>query len=253
MGLLKWYGFRALKKIKILFGIKSDDFAWDNYTSIYSQELEVLSQQYTLALQSGDYGFSNEKLVKTNTTIKPLISNHHLLYETVLQLKPKKVLEVGCGGGDHLHNLKSLHPGIDIMGIDLSVEQLAYLKERYPNLNIKTQQCDITQLVSYDFPKVELVYTQAVIMHIQVKGKHLVALENLFKIASKQVVLMENWRQHAFLDDILMLYKQNKIAWPNLYVYYRKSDNDQTKLLIVSSVVLSGYTELNDYNVMLEV
>jgi hypothetical protein len=35
---------------------------------------------------------------------------------------------------------------------------------------------------------------------------NLVALENLFRTAHKQVVLMENWSRHEFVEDIRRLH-----------------------------------------------
>ncbi len=78
-------------------------------------------------------------------------------------------------------------------------------------------------------------------MHIKTGNGHLVAQSNLFKIASKQVVLMENWTEHPFLDNIKFLFDQGMIPWKQIYLYFRRSPENQNKphLMVVSSEPLS--------------
>ncbi len=58
-----------------------------------------------------------------------------MLYETILQLRPKSTCEFGCGGGDHLKNLRTVAPDIDVHGMDRSRGQLGILRRRHPNLD----------------------------------------------------------------------------------------------------------------------
>jgi hypothetical protein len=93
----------------------------------------------------------------------------------------------------------------------------------------------------------------AVIMHI--REDHANALINLFHIASKYVILVENWKRQAFMDDIQELFKLNKIPWKKIYFYYHKSeiikkDQNQPSLMLISSEQIPFYPVLTDYQVM---
>lgn len=237
--------------IKKMFGIISDDFDWRIYNLYYRNEMSSIAKTHTLVINNADFAFNNNKLIKTNSNIYDLHPNHHLLYETLLQLNPDSLLELGCGGGDHLHNLETLAPGKKLYGFDLSSDQLSFLKQRHPQLSAKTRQFDCTLPFPLDTPLVDVAYTQAVIMHIQTGNAHMVALSNLFRVATKQVVLMENWKRHDFMSDIQKLFSLKIIQWNELYFYYREiEDIAKPHLMIVSSTPINNYKELKEYSIL---
>ena len=217
------------------------------YNQNYRRELTEIQQVHTLRLPLGDYIFADNSLA-LQRQILTLHPNHRLLYETILQLNPQSIIEIGCGGGDHLNNLSILSSSIDMYGLDLSKDQVAYLCERNPNLRANVQLFDITLPFSSRLPSVNIAYTQAVIMHMKTGNNHLIALSNLFKIAKDQVILMENWTAHHFMDDIQFLFDQQMLPWSNLYFYFRRSPelNNHPHLMIISSSKLD-YEELVDY------
>jgi SAM-dependent methyltransferase len=224
-----------------------DDFDWQRYHNHYQAELAEVEKVHTQVLSSGDYSFSDEAL-SLEGNVLPLHPNYRLLYETILQLNPGSLLELGCGGGDHLHNISLFLKNTKLYGVDISNEQLAFLRARHPNFNAVINQYDCTLPFPSTFPQVDIAYTQAVIMHIQTGNGHMIALSNLFRVAAKQVVLMENWRKHEFMEDIKKMHALKVIPWNDLYFYYRDSDEYKIPhLMIVSSVPLQQYKQLTDY------
>lgn len=200
-----------------------DDFDWDRYHREYRTQLSLQEPDVLLRLEAGDYRWRGDRLVRESTSRAELHPNHQLLYETVAMLRPSTVLEVGCGGGDHLHNLRVLLPDLDVRGIDRSPGQLATLAERNPEVLDRTS---IFNLVADDPQSIEsadVVFSQAVIMHIQTGSAHLTALEAMFKLANHQVVLVENWARHDFVADIFNLMAQGRIDWPALHLHMRDS------------------------------
>lgn len=227
-----------------------DDFEWRRYHYHYQAELAEIKKSHTQVLSPGDYAFSGNVL-SLQKDILPLHPNHRLLYETILQLTPSSILEVGCGGGDHLYNLQILAPFISLYGRDLSTEQLSFLRRRHPELKADIGLIDITLPFSSLWPVVDLCFTQAVIMHIHTGNGHLVALSNLFKMAIKFVVLMENWRSHNFMESIQNMFDKKMIAWGELFFYYRFSPElNKPHLMIVSAVKLD-YEPLARYDILL--
>lgn len=91
----------VLKKINKIFrpgSANMDDFDWRWYHYHYQAELSEIKKVHTQVLSPGDYTFSNGILTHQSSAL-PLHPNHRLLYETILQLGPSSILEVGCGGG----------------------------------------------------------------------------------------------------------------------------------------------------------
>ncbi|MFC1488660.1 methyltransferase domain-containing protein, partial [Thermodesulfobacteriota bacterium] len=205
----------------------------------------------TQILRPNDYIFSKGELT-INQDILPLHPNQRLLYETILQLSPSSVIELGCGSGDHLKNLNTLNPDIQLYGREISNEQIKLLKKRHPNLDAKIEQIDITLPYPFNTPNVDIAFTHAVIMHFHTGKSHLVALSNLFRYAKKQVILMENWLRHSFMQDIEFLFLQHVLPWQKIYFYYRESKEfKRPHIMVIFSEVLKDYPELTDYSILL--
>jgi len=229
-----------------------DDFDWRTYNRAYRLEIKEDERIHTQCLVPADYRFHDGTLTRHSDRL-PLHPNHRLLYETLLQLQVRRVMEVGCGGGDHLHNLGILASEIQLFGVDRADAQLAYLRERHPHLRADVREFDITLPFSALLPSVDAAFTQAVIMHIQTGNGHVVALANMFRMATRQVVLMENWSRHPFLDAIRLLQQQRMIPWAELHSYFRRSPEfgDRPHLMVLSAAPLD-YEPLEDYSVLLD-
>ena len=215
-----YHVLKAFHKIILKFGfikddgrLKKDMFNWTLYNLHYKGELKEAKKNYTLSLKSGDYQFRNLQLAKHNENIKPMHPSHHLLYETILQLNPQSIFEMGCGTGMHLHNLQTLLPKARVCGVDLSHQQLNGLKKTYPGVANNAKRADATvDWTKLPFEACDLAFTQAVIMHIHTGDAHLIALENLFKMAGKYVILYESMKNYHFLNDIKKLHSEKRIT-----------------------------------------
>ena len=243
--------YRIKKLAKTIFTgkVSKDDYEWDFYADLIREGIKDASSQNTHIIGPGDYVFQDGRL-ELDSDILPINPNYQIIYETILQLQPKSIMDIGCGFGDSLHNIHILYPEGQLFGIDISPGVLKALRERHPTLNAKVQQCSIKMPpAQLDLPKVDLAYTNAVIMHIRVD--HLNALTNLFQIATTQVLLMENWKRHEFMADIQSLYDQKKLPWEGLYFHYRESHVlKKPHLMIVSPHRLPQYPVLTDYGLL---
>jgi SAM-dependent methyltransferase len=247
------YKIRYLLRAILSQTRQKDDFNWNVYSEHYKGELTSSSRKYSIVLKVGDFIFAGNKLLQRAKTL-PLNPNHMLLYETVLQLHPSSVIEIGCGGGDHLHNLRILGKGIkEIHGIDISREQLAFLRKRHPHLRRNVEQLDVTLPLPVNHAMYDVAFTQAVLMHIKTGNSHLVALVNIFSFAKKQVALVENWERHNFMKDITLLFKKRIIPWKKLYYYYQESKGREVPpLMIISAIPLKRYPKLIHYSTLLK-
>lgn len=244
------YKLRYLLKSLTTKTAQRDDFNWNAYSEHYKGEL-ASAKNHSLILKDKDYTFTGHSLLQS-TNIPPLHPNHRLIYETILQLDPSSVIEIGCGAGDHLHNLKILGKGIKkIAGIDISAEQLSFLRQRHPSLASSIEQIDITLPLPINHFVYDIAFTHAVIMHMKTGNSRFVALANIFYLARKQVVLMENWTRHKFMEDISFLFKKRMLSWKQIYYYYRESKElGKPHLMIISAVPLKRYPKLSDYSIL---
>ena len=252
------YGFctyQAKLLIRSIFSKKAtkDDFDWSLYTDHYKEELKHVAKKHTIILNPGDYEFLDNRII-LRRNIMPLHPNYRLVYETILQLGAESVLEAGCGRGDHIHNISLLLPCAKLYGLDISRKQIDYLHWTYPDLKAAISQIDLTSSsVRMKMPTVDLAFTQAVLMHIRNENGYLMALENIFRAVNKQVILMENWRKHEFMEDIKLLFDQRRIPWRNMHFYYRVSEElKRPHLMIISSQPLPQYPGLEDYSLLRE-
>jgi len=226
-----------------------DDFKWSEYSKDYSKQVSDVEKEYTLILPEGKYSIVEKKIV-LEPSLLPLHPNQKLLYETIYALKPSSLLEVGCGSGDHLVNIQKILPETKINGSDLLDDQIKFLQSRHPELKNKANLFvhDIT--ISPPNIKVDLVYTQAVLMHIQRNNSYLNALKNIFYASKKYVVLMENWSTHNFYKDLRKVSKQPDFPWKNVYIY--TNDDGKQILLVISNTILEGYKELHSNRELLK-
>lgn len=101
---MQYLKYRIRTKLLRLFGptkpaeFAGDDFDWRAYSAHYAEELTEVEQDHTTRLSPQDYMFTEGRLTQQSSAL-PLHPNHRLLYETLLQLRPASVLEMGCGGG----------------------------------------------------------------------------------------------------------------------------------------------------------
>jgi trans-aconitate methyltransferase len=183
-----------------------------------------------------------------------LHENHQLLYETILKINPQKLMEIGCGAGDHLRNLRFLNPEFQLVGVDRSSDQLAFLKERNPQLinNVELLIKDVS-LSHVDLPTAELTFSQAVFMHITEKENRFYnSLVNSFNHTTDHFVLVENWTQHNFYEAITSI--TNSIPqWKKSKMYYSfLPDSPSSRILIVSKKDLDFYPLINYRDLVLD-
>jgi SAM-dependent methyltransferase len=248
------YGFIRLSSLVLFTGRRFvDGVNWGQYHKHYVEELKITKRTHTILVSREEIDFYENRIRYKKTNIKPLIMNHELLYETILKLNVTSVLEAGCGGGDHLHNLHELSESLALNGIDYLDSQLKTFENRNPVLYslVKPSQLDLTQ-PNLDLPPVELIFTQAVLMHISERNnRFMTAFENLFQSKCTYIVLMENWNQHNFFMSAQYILKHNH-AWRSAQFYYNFSDRDpQTRCLIISKKVLN-FPVLRSYDDLLQ-
>ena len=241
-----WY--KIISQITFVGKRYVDGVNWSKYNRHYAEELHIIEKSHTTILGDYDALIDQGKIKLIDPSKLPLHPNAQLLYETIILLAPESLLEVGCGGGDHLANLNSLNPKLSLYGTDLSSNQLNFLKKRHSQKAFNLSIADISQK-GITLPKVDLIFTQAVLMHITEKNSRFYnAMENLLNSTATNLVLIENWTQHNFFESVVNI-TQNNRSW-NMY-YNWLSNNEQTSILIISKQAQPKFKPLLDYSQLL--
>lgn len=197
-----------------------DDFDWESYTAdSYERRLKGdVEPLYKAISGEGDLSFDavSGQVAVQGEALHP---NVQLILETIGQLAPESVHEVGCGGGDHVAHAARLFPGIRVTGGDRGHTQLSLALSRHPELAGRLGVQDITMPFSHQWPRADLVYSQAVIMHIHTAVSHFVALANMVRQARDHVLLVENVQCHNFVADLRALAAGGHLDWEQVHLY----------------------------------
>lgn len=221
-----------------------DDFDWESYTAdSYQRRLTGdVEKDHDAIAKSAELSFDHATghVTKQGRSLHP---NQHLIYEVIGQLQPASVHEVGCGAGDHLGNATALYPEIQFSGSDRGATQLDLARNRHPDLTDRLKLQDLTMPFSRHWPKSDLIYSQAVLMHIHTAVSHFVALCNMVNMANEYVLLMENYQCHNFVQDIIGLRDGGHLAWDETHIY-RFDGSTGARAILLSRTPLD-YEELS--------
>ena len=127
--------------------------------------------------------------------------------------------EIGCGAGYLVANTALVFPEILVTGSDRGQTQIDLARKRHAQLVDKFMLQDITMPYSRNWQRADLVYSQAVLMHIHTAVSHFVALANMFALSNKYVLLLENFQCHNFCQDIQNLFLGGHLSWEKIYAY----------------------------------
>ena len=149
----------------------------------------------------------------------PLHPNSRLILEVIGRLRPASVHEVGCGLGDHLAAIAALFPGTAVSGGDRAADRIAAARRRHPELADRLGRQDVTMPHSRHWPRAELVFCQAQLMHEHAGLGHFVALANMLRQAEAHVLLVENPQSHNFVADLRALFAGGHLDWEALHIH----------------------------------
>jgi trans-aconitate methyltransferase len=197
---------------------QEDEYNWKNYTPEYSDQLIGMVKN-----EGFDFFVKNYEIINDSPVFHDnLVSNWKEIYSLIYKLKPQSVFEFGCGACYHLRNIMTLCPDIDVSGADYLETQIEFGRSFIPegmdfpkNVSVR----DLTGDVS-DLPKVDLVYSQAVVMHLN-SEKAVKMLRNMGEVATKYILMVEGVRNHENWYDLVKYALPGwKMTLTNNYIDY---------------------------------
>ena len=138
---IKNYFFSIFKNFK-----RSQQFTKNRYDRIWSDD--KIQEMYNSENYTSQQIFTYKKksFLAPESMQSRVFQTIHA--ETVTQLDPQSILEVGCGQGFHLKLLSSLFPQKKFYGIDQSVSGINFANQKIKNLKLTK---DITYPLGYNY------------------------------------------------------------------------------------------------------
>jgi len=216
------------------------------YAKAYRKAMLEVDAPVRPYLREGEYTLRGKQLL--STTPRPLQPNTRLIAETIWQLKPKSLAEYGSGCGVNLHNISLLLPRAKLFGYELCQSQIDVMHEVFPNLNATVWARDVTR--PNFIPEVEVALCHIMLMHLGSQNAIVAALQNMLRVAGKQIVLLENWGASNF-EANLRAAIQPETGWDKMYLYTRMSPELRREHILIASTVPLPYIPLLDYEAQL--
>ena len=226
----------------------------DNIQDEYEEVWQAGHERYSEAAKQARYSlweWRGENMFASNvgaTRVRQL-----LLCRAIEQVKPKRVLEVGCGDGINLILLQSRFPEIEFTGVDLTetgpaaaramqekpeidpaLQQYAPLPVRDPTAfrKIRFMQGDATDL-PFDDGEFDLVITVLALEQME-RVRH-AALAQITRVSNGHVLMLEPFRE------------VNNTGWPLLNVlrrnYFRGRIADLKRYGLEQVLALNDYPQ----------
>lgn len=177
-----------------------DDFDWNTYTQqdYERQVFQQIQKQDGMDLLITKYGRDENNHFQFFDNLHP---NWKELYHLADVLNVNSIYEVGCGSGQHLINLRVLNPNVKLAGCDYAQSQidLGFSRLNLHNYDFAKdlRVVDMTEPLNDGVEQYELVYTQAVVMHLAYdRAKKMLA--NMCRLSSKYILMIENILHHNF-------------------------------------------------------
>ncbi len=123
------------------------------------------------------------KFQTANPVVQFVISRFYKKLADIIQpLKPRSILDAGCGEGETIARLRDILPA-KVVGIDINQESINFARNRFPNLTFLVE--DIYD-IQYDANTFDLVLCLEVLEHLTDPAK---ALRSLNRVSSRDIII----------------------------------------------------------------
>jgi len=225
----------------------------DEYVQSFRESIKETDLKCSTLLYPGNYRLVDGGRLLTGLIDRQLHPNVRLLLETLYNLNPASVWEVGCAAGINLHNLKLLLPEIELHATEICPGFLELINEIFPDLGASIEIDDASS-EDYIPPEVDIAFSHAVLMHINPEEAFRRALGKMLYSACRQVVLLENWATYNFHEGALSYLNTadcpSRWKKPNFYQIY-SPELGRYHLMVISTTPLN-YPLLFNYKVAFE-
>lgn len=145
--------------------------------------------------------------------------------------KGSKLLELGCGRGDFLHEFQNL--GFDCYGVDREKSKF------HDDYNLNVSECDLEKdNLPFDDNEFDIVYHKSVIEHVNNPSKIMMETKRVLKKDGVVIILTPDWHTQwkNFYEDFTHSRPYDKLTMKDLLEIYSFS-NVQVKKFIQLPII----------------
>ncbi len=144
---------------------------------------------------------SNAKKHLTKNPIKNYLLKkfNETFIDFVKKTSARNILDVGCGEGFMICNIKDQLPSCNITGIDISIDALTIAKRKCPDADFYIGNASE---LKFDNDSFDLVICSEVLEHIK---KPETALSELYRVSSKNIILSVPNEPWFWLSNLISL------------------------------------------------
>ena len=144
---------------------------------------------------------SNAKKHLSKNPVKNHLLNkfNETFIEFVKKTSPNTILDVGCGEGFMIRNIKDILPSCNIIGIDISNNALAMAKKKCPDVDLRIGNATELQFEDESF---DLVICSEVLEHIKTPE---VTLSELCRVSANNILLSVPNEPWFWLSNLISL------------------------------------------------
>ncbi len=154
------------------------------------------------------------------------------IFKKYSDVKVKKILDVGCGTGEHAIEL--VKRGYKVCAIDIDKDAIKYLSSKFRHKNLETKVLDATKIdrLNKKFDAaISLGFVFSYLVNFEKQLEHLVKISKILKKGSIYVLelptakgflikstLLDEWEEEKNGIKVKVEYKTRKINWLNFIV-----------------------------------
>jgi ubiquinone/menaquinone biosynthesis C-methylase UbiE len=173
------------------------------------------------------YGYGGYKYIKNkwSDVAKKLIKNYKLNNKS-------KILDIGCGKGYLLYEIKKILNGIDITGIDISKYGL---KNAHPEIKQSLSRYDARNKLKFKNKQFDLVISFGTLHNFEIYDLQ-TSLKEISRVGKKSYIWVESYRNYKELFNLecwaltckaffskkewLWIFKQNQFKGDYEFIYF---------------------------------
>lgn len=197
-----------------------DEYDWAQYTPEYEQQLSDIKQKDKQDFFITRFDAAADEIVFYDN----LHPNWMEIYSTAWRLRPKRIVEAGCGACYHLKNLRFILPDSEIYGIDLLESQIEFGKkfsDLPDDIANNLMICDLTDPSLFISPSLyDFIFTNAVIMHLSTDHA-MNFLKNLWRMRPASILLVEGVKNHEnWFEMVTTIFEGYEATITDKYINY---------------------------------
>lgn len=127
---------------------------------------------------------------------------------SVIRIRPRSILDYGCGVGAWLDLLSHAHPDAQIFGVDISKTAIEKAKDKFPKYHLESFNGLMAPFAEAQF---DLVFSYHVLEHVDDIDASIKDIARMLKPGGYSVIIFPCGNEGSFLDRTMHLISNSRL------------------------------------------